>query len=87
MEDAVLAVLGQDSRRDIGRGVGLNDDVAIEVEVGENGCRGEPSLKFLEGELLVLVPVESLVLPGEFREGSYGGGETMNEPSVLVRES
>ena len=87
MEDSVLAILGQDFRGDIVRGVGLNDDIAVEVQVSEDGSRGELSLELFDGELLVLIPMEALVLPGELRERSYCGGEAMNKLPVEVREA
>ena len=73
VEDAIFTVLGQVSSGDVVGGVGLNDDVAVEVEVSEDGCRGEPPFELLEGELLILIPMEALVLPGKFGEWSDGG--------------
>ena len=84
MEDTVLAILGQDSSGDVVRGIGLNDGIAVEVEVSEDGYRGKPSLKLLEGELLVLIPIEALVLPGKLREQSYCRGEAMDISPVEV---
>ena len=42
VKDAVLAILGQYSHRYVVGGIGLNDDIAVEVEVGQDGCSGKP---------------------------------------------
>ena len=73
VEDAIFTVLGQDSSRYVVGGVGLNDDIAVEVEVGEDACRGEPPFELLEGELLILIPMDALVLPGKLGEWLDGG--------------
>ena len=84
VEDPVLTVLGQDTCGDVVGGIGLNDDVAIKVEVSLDRCRSELSFQFLESVLLVLVSIETLVFPGEFYEWPEGGGKAVDKTTVEV---
>ena len=87
VEDAILAILRQDPCGNVFGGIGFDDNIAVEAEVGQYGSRGETSLELLEGKLLVLVPMETLVLPGKFSKWSDHGGEAMDKTPVEVREA
>ena len=84
MEDAVLAVQGQCTCRDVVGSVHFDDHIAVKVEVCQDGGRRKTLLEFLESRLLVRIPVDVLVLPGELRERSDSRGEAMCETSVKV---
>ena len=73
VEDAVLAILGQYSCRNVVGSIGLNNHIAVKVEVCQDGGRSETLVELLVSELLILILVETLVLPRELRERMDGG--------------